>query len=89
MDGAKLDVMGEIHTMVTRDKLQLKFSALVVRNMSTEALAGTGFHIENDVYSRMANDKIMIQGKYNFNSTPTIESTASIHYYSEVNKTIL
>ena len=90
MDGAKLDVVGEIHTMVTRDKLQLKFSALVVRNMATEALAGTGFYIENDVYSRMANDKIVIQGKYYFNLTPTIALIASIHsYYSEVAKTML
>ena len=41
---------------VNRDKLKLTFSALVVKIMSTDVLAGTGFHVENDVYSRMATD---------------------------------
>ena len=38
VDGAKLNVVGEIHTMVKRDKIELKFSAIVVRTMATEAL---------------------------------------------------
>ena len=46
--------------------------------MATEALAGTGFHVENYIYSRMATDKIVIQGKYYFNSTPPLALTASV-----------
>ena len=63
VDGAKLNVVGEIHTTVNRDKLELKFSAIVVKTMATEALGGTGFHVENDIYSRMAADKIVVKGK--------------------------
>ena len=65
-----------IHTMVKRDKIELKFSAIVVRTVATEALGGTGFHIENDIYSRMAADKIVVKGKYYFNSTPPLALTA-------------
>ena len=78
VDGAKLDVTGEIHTVVFRDKLTLTFSALVVRKMGTEALGGTGFHKENDIYSRMATDKIVIQGKYYFNTTPPVALTSRV-----------
>ena len=46
--------------------------------MATETLEGTGFHVENDIYSRMAADKIVIQGKYYFNSTPPLALTASL-----------
>ena len=70
VDGNKLDVVGEIHIKVNRDKLELTFSALVVKTMSTDTLAGTGFHVENDIYSRMAADKIIVKGKYFFHSTP-------------------
>ena len=81
VDGAKLNVVGEIHTTVNRDKLELKFSAIVVKTMATEALGGTGFHVENDIYSRMAADKIVVKGKYYFNSTPPLALTASIFSY--------
>ena len=40
--------------------------------MATEALAGTGFHKENDIYSRMASDRIVIKGKYYYNPTPPL-----------------
>ena len=90
VDGSKLKVVGEIHSVVERDKLKLAFSALVVRNMAAEALAGTGFHKENYIYSRMATDKIVVFGKHYFNSTPPIALTASIHsYYSEGGKVTL
>ena len=46
--------------------------------MSTGVLAGTGFRVENDIYSRMATDKIVVKGKYYFHSTPPIALTASI-----------
>ena len=78
VDGNKLDVVGEIHIEVNRDKLKLTFSALVVKIMSTDVLAGTGFHVENDVYSRMATDKIVVKGKYYFHSTPPLALTAVI-----------
>ena len=78
LDGAKLDVIGEIHIVVYRDKLPLKFSALVVKNISTDFLAGTGFHKENDIYSRMANDKIVVLGKHFYHSTPPLALSAKI-----------
>ena len=85
MDGANLDVIGEVHAIVYRDKLELTFSALVVKNMATDALAGTGFHRDNDVYSRMATDKIVVQGKNYFNPhlhtpNPTHPSLDFINY---------
>ena len=78
VNGEKLDVIGEIHAHVWRDKIDLKFSALVVKNMATEALAGTGFHKENDVYSRMASDRIVIKGKHYFNPTPPLVLIAKV-----------
>ena len=56
-DRVNLNIIGEIHTTVKRDKLELKFSAIVVKTLVTEALAETGFHMENDIYSRMATAK--------------------------------
>ena len=50
------------------DKIELKSSALVVKNMATEAQVRTGFHKDNDVYSQMASDRIDInirKGEYN------------------------
>ena len=55
--------------------------------MATEALAGTGFHVENDVYSRMATDKIVVQGKYYFNPTPPIALSASIRQIQPIDMT--
>ena len=81
--------MGEVHTIVYRDKLELKFSALVVKNMATDALAGTGFHRENDVYSRMATDKIVVQGKYYFNPTPPMALSATIRTIQPNSSTLL
>lgn len=78
VDGQELDVVGEIHFVVTRDKLQLQFSALVVKNMTVDFLAGTPFCKINDVYARLATDKIVIQGKYFFNSTPQMAINAKI-----------
>ena len=78
LDGADLEILGEVHFIVTRGKLSLSFNALVVKNMATDILAGTGFHKENDIYSRLATDKIVVQGKYYFNSTPPMALTAKI-----------
>ena len=88
VDRKKLDVEGEIHIKVNRDKLELTFSALVIKTMSTDTLAGTGFHVENDVYSRMAADKIVVKGKYYFHSTPPLALTAPIKIKPSVENNI-
>ena len=55
VDGeSQLPVLGEVHTVFKRGALQLKFSGLVVANLGVDILAGTNFHVENDVFSRMA-----------------------------------
>ena len=78
--------MEEIHTKVYRDKIELNFSALVVKNMATEALAGTGFHKENYVYSRMASDKIVIKGKHYYNPTPPLVLNAKVQVRNMTSK---
>ena len=50
----------------------------VVTDMCCDILASTGFNKENDVYSRMATDKIVVQGKYLFNSTSPLALSAKI-----------
>ena len=82
IDGTDLSVVGEIHVPFRRDSVNLHFSALVVTEMCCDILAGTGFHKENDVYSRMATDKIVVQGKYFFNSTSPLALSAKIEAYS-------
>ena len=71
VDGiSNLKVLGEVHTEFTRGSLSLHFSGLVVNKLGTEILGGTNFHKENDVYSRMAKDMIVIKGSNIFQSTP-------------------
>ena len=71
VDGiSNLKVLGEIHTDFQRGNLKLQFSALVVNELGTDLLGGTNFHKENDIYSRMAKDTIVIQGTNCFQSTP-------------------
>ena len=65
-----LKVLGEVHTEFTRGDLLLHFSGLVVNKLGTDVLSGTNFHKENDVYSRMAKDTIVIKGTNIFQSTP-------------------
>ena len=71
VDGVSdLKVLGEIHTEFQRGNLSLQFSALVVNELGADLLGGTNFHKENDIYSRMAKDTIVIQGTNCFQSTP-------------------
>ena len=71
VDGvSNLKVLGEIHTEFKRGNLKLLFNALVVNELGTDLLGGTNFHKENDIYSRMAKDTIVIQGTHCFQSTP-------------------
>ena len=71
VDGVSdLKVLGEIHTEFQRGNLTLQFSALVVNELGTDLLGGTNFHKENDIYSRMAKDTIVMKGTNCFQSTP-------------------
>ena len=65
-----LKVLGEVHTEFSRGNLTLHFSALVVNKLGTDVLGGTNFLKENDIYSRMAKDTIVIKGNNVFQSTP-------------------
>jgi len=50
--------------------LCIKFSGLVVSQLSVNILAGTNFHVENDVYSRMAKGTIHIGDTCVIQSSP-------------------
>ena len=65
-----MKILGEVHTVFERGNLELHFSGLVVNKMGTDILGGTNFHKENDIYSRMAKDTIVIKGTNVFQSTP-------------------
>ena len=71
VDGvSNLKILGEVHTQFSRGDLTLYFNALVVNNLGTNVLGGTNFLKDNDIYSRMAKDMIVIQGSNVFQSTP-------------------
>ena len=71
VDGeSPLRILGEVHTTFYRGNTPLTFSALVVEDMPTDVLAGTNFHRENDVYARMAKDRIHIGDNITVMSTP-------------------
>ena len=71
VDGiSDLKVLGEVHTEFERGNHVLHFSGLVVNKLGTSILGGTNFHKENDVYSRLAKDTIVIKGTNIFQSTP-------------------
>ena len=65
-----LPILGEVHTTFARGKLSLKFDGLVVSNLGVDILAGTNFHVDNDVYSRMAKGTIHVGNSHVFQSTP-------------------
>ena len=61
VDGqSQLPVLGEVHTSFTRGSIALNFSGLVVSNLGVDILAGTNFHVENDVFTRMSKGTIHI-----------------------------
>ena len=71
VDGiSDLKILGEVHTQFTRGDLTLFFNALVVNKLGTDILGGTNFLKDNDIYSRMAKDTIVIKGSNTFQSTP-------------------
>ena len=71
MDGeSQLPVLGDVHTVFERGGIKLKFSGLVFANLVVDILAGTNFHIENDVFSHMAKNTISIGDHCVFQSSP-------------------
>ena len=71
VDGeSQLPVLGEVHTSFTRGSSTLYFSGLVVPRLGVDILAGTNFHVENDVYSRMSKGTIHIGDHCTFQSSP-------------------
>ena len=71
VDGeSQLPVLGEVHTTFTRGSTTLHFSGLVVSRLGVDILAGTNFHVENDVYSRMSKGTIHIGDHCTLQSSP-------------------
>ena len=71
VDGeSQLPVLGEVHTSFTRGANTLHFSGLVVPRLGVDILAGTNFHVENDVFSRMAKGTIHIGDHCIIQSSP-------------------
>ena len=71
VDGeSKIPVLGEVHTSFTSGSKTLYFSGLVVSSLGVDILAGTNFHVENDVYSRMAKGTIHIGDHCTIQSSP-------------------
>ena len=92
VDGfSDLKIIGEVHTEFTRGDLTLYFNALVVNKLGTDILGGTNFLKDNDIYSRMAKDTIVIKGSNVFQSTPAtileMEMNASAAQLVRVHKT--
>ena len=82
VDGeSQLPVLGEVHTTFTRGTTTLHFSGLVVSRLGVDLLGGTNFHVENDVYSRMAKGTIHIGDSCTIQSSPpsllTLDSMAT------------
>ena len=71
VDGeSQLPVLGEVHTTFTRGSQTLHFSGLVVSRLGVDILAGTNFHVENDVYCRMSKGTIHIGDHCTIQSSP-------------------
>ena len=71
VDGeSQLPVLGEVHTTFTRGSIILYFSGLVVSRLGVDILAGTNFHVENDVYCRMSKGTIHIGDHCTVQSSP-------------------
>ena len=95
VDGeSDLPIIGEVHTTFKRGSASLKFNALVVKHLSVDILAGTSFHKENDVFSRMSKGTIHIGDEIIVQSTPPALLTVhepepkTKHFLVQVMKTI-
>ena len=67
-----LNVLGEIHSTLTRGPIELTLSALVVSDLGTDLLCGTDFHKVNDISSRIAKGTITIKGSTTVLSTSPV-----------------
>ena len=57
-----LNVVGEVHTILSRSKKKLTLDALVVEDLDVDILAGIPFLISNDISIRPATQEVTIQG---------------------------
>ena len=95
VDGeSDLPITGEVHTVFKRGSASLTFNALVVKHLSVDILAGTSFHKENDVFSRMSKGTIHIGDNIVVQSTPPAllrihePNPRTKHFLVQVMKTI-
>ncbi len=58
-----LNVLGEVHCVLTRDGDSFALDALVVDKLDVEVLAGTPFMTANDVATRPATRQVVIKGE--------------------------
>ena len=58
-----LNVVGELHGVVTRGSKSFQLDALVVQNLDVDILAGNPFLVTNDIATRPAKQQIIIAGK--------------------------
>ena len=72
-----LDVVGECHTRLTRGNCTFTLSALVVKKLDVDILAGTPFMVNNDIAVRPAKKEVVINGKDIVKYGPTQQSHTS------------
>lgn len=59
-DGSRLENCGEVHASLSRDNLNIKLDALVVRKLDNEILGGMPFLKENKMVLDIPNQKIIV-----------------------------
>ena len=70
---SQLQVVGEIHSTVTRDKVTMPFEALVVKQLcNAECLGGMNFIHDNEILPRPWAKTIEVKGKHQFPETNPI-----------------
>ena len=57
-----MDVIGEVHSSLTRGQSTFELDALVVRQLDVDILAGNPFMVHNDIGVRPAKRQIVIGG---------------------------
>lgn len=66
-----LEIRGETHLTLSRDKYTLKLEALVVSDLDVDILAGIPFMTVNDISVRPAKHQIIMGGSYSVTYGPT------------------
>ena len=75
---SSLEVVGETHITLTRDKHSFLLEALVVSNLDSDILAGVPFMVQNDISVRPSKKQVQI-GDDTFVSYSTQPTTSSTH----------